>query len=54
MVVHNVSWSEGRRAFTASECARDLTGYVDLAEAFKMNSYGLDTRDVEKESQASG
>ncbi|XP_060570861.1 AT-rich interactive domain-containing protein 5B-like isoform X3 [Ruditapes philippinarum] len=58
MVVHDVSWSDGRRAFT---CARDKEARVkevrdgdsaDLADAFRMNSFGLDNRDVEKEIEA--
>ncbi|XP_045190689.2 AT-rich interactive domain-containing protein 5B-like isoform X1 [Mercenaria mercenaria] len=53
MVVHDVSWSDGRRAFT---CARDKSArdseYDELTDAFKMNSYGLDNRDIEKEKDA--
>jgi hypothetical protein len=60
MVVHDVSWSDGRRAFT---CARDKEArdkevrdgdIADLADAFRMNSFGLDNRDVEKEIEAAG
>lgn len=51
MVVHDVSWSEGRRGFTADTPDAE---YTELAEAFQMNSYGLDNRDVMKEKDAAG
>lgn len=52
MVVHNVSWSDGRRAFTCARDKKPRDTDSDLADAFKMNSFGLDNRDVEKEIAA--
>lgn len=51
MVVHDVSWSEGRRGFTADTPDAE---YPELTDAFQMNSYGLDNRDMIKEMDATG
>ncbi|XP_052771372.1 uncharacterized protein LOC128211027 isoform X3 [Mya arenaria] len=51
LIVHDVSWSEGRAAFMGLDYPMQ-PGHKELAEAFGMNSFGLDNRDIEKEKIA--
>lgn len=53
LIVHNVSWSDGRKAFTGSSHPTHPQ-YKELAEVFALNSFGLDHRDIEKEQAAAG
>lgn len=53
LLVHDVSWSEGRKAFTGKSNPT-YPQYKDVADAFAMNSFGLDNRDIEKEKNAAG
>jgi len=53
LIVHDVSWSEGRSAFTAEQFPTPVE-YKPLAEAFSMNSFGLDNRDIRPEKSATG
>jgi len=53
LLVHDVSWSEGRKAFTANSHPTHPQ-YKELANGFSLNSFGLDNRDVEQEKEFTG
>ena len=53
LLVHNVSWSEGRRAFIESKLLAHPE-HEELTEAFKLNSFGLDTSDIQADPTESG
>ncbi|XP_052227861.1 AT-rich interactive domain-containing protein 5B-like isoform X3 [Dreissena polymorpha] len=51
LIVHDVSWNEGRMAVTGQDHPTEPR-YRELADTFSMNSYGLDNRDIQKEQNA--
>ena len=53
LIVHNVTWIEGRKG-VPDETLVSHSEHANLAEAFKMNSYGLSYKDIEKEVEKSG
>lgn len=53
LIVHNVTWIEGRKG-VSDEILLPHNEYKDLSEAFKMNSYGLSYKDIQKEIENTG
>ena len=53
LIVHNVTWIEGRKA-VPDKALLTHHEHAELAEAFKMNSYGLSYKDIQKETETFG
>ena len=53
LIVHNVTWIEGRKA-VPDKALLTHHEHAELAEAFKMNSYGLSYKDIQKETETVG
>ena len=53
LIVHNVTWIEGRKGIPDETLMPD-NEYKDLGDSFKMNSYGLSYKDIEKEVEKAG
>ena len=53
LIVHNVTWIEGRKA-VPDEVLLTHPEHAEFVDAFKMNSYGLSYKDVQKETESVG
>ena len=53
LIVHNVTWIEGRKG-VPDKALLTHPEHKELADAFKMNSYGLSCKDIQTEIESTG